>query len=400
MATANSDSRLGLFFPREPSVFGGDLQRRRLVAAIRAARVRTADSRFSSDLSRLAIPTCVRVGGWRRDRLFEPAAGALIPLINNTNRNGTRLASWGAIKHLSLVTIERPPVIKNSQEQHETGSSMAEGHAMKSSARIVERRSRPICCQYALGLSAAASMLLAHQVAAAQLKLAWDWSDTSGRTPYFKVERKTGNDGTFSQVADRVVEKTYADTTVENDKTYCYRVRAYDSSGNSAYSSEACSSVPSSTSAGGTSPPASTPVEVIVDNAPSGAKDPSRSFTGYWCPSKAPNYYGADSLYNCQSTGDTYRLTPTLPTAGKYDVYVRWTSAANRSMAVPIAVRYFDATNGKALTTSRVFNQQANGGSWQQHGTYTFVAGTSGYVEVSAQNGQASADAVRFVLQR
>jgi hypothetical protein len=43
-----------------------------------------------------------------------------------------------------------------------------------------------------------------------------------------------------------------------------------------------------------------------------------------------------------------------------------------------------------------MFNQQQNGAEWIPHGQYTFTAGASGYVEVTNQNGQAAADAVRF----
>jgi hyaluronate lyase len=42
-------------------------------------------------------------------------------------------------------------------------------------------------------------------------------------------------------------------------------------------------------------------------------------------------------------------------------------------------------------------NQQSGGGQWQLLGTFQFNAGTSGSVQVSDVNGQASADAVRLV---
>jgi hypothetical protein len=50
-----------------------------------------------------------------------------------------------------------------------------------------------------------------------------------------------------------------------------------------------------------------------------------------------------------------------------------------------------------AGTTSRAFDERAGGGTWVLHGTYTFSAGTGGYVETASVNGQVSADAVRFV---
>jgi hypothetical protein len=47
--------------------------------------------------------------------------------------------------------------------------------------------------------------------------------------------------------------------------------------------------------------------------------------------------------------------------------------------------------------TTRTFDERTGGGQWHWHGRYTFTAGTAGYVEVSDLNGQAAADAVRFV---
>jgi hypothetical protein len=60
---------------------------------------------------------------------------------------------------------------------------------------------------------------------------------------------------------------------------------------------------------------------------------------------------------------------------------------------VPITVSGY---NGGSTTLT--FNERLNGGKWNTHGTYTFGAGAQATVQVSDQNGQAAADAVRFVL--
>jgi len=138
-------------------------------------------------------------------------------------------------------------------------------------------------------------------------------------------------------------------------------------------------------------PPVATP-EIILDNPPAGGKSEGQTFTGTWCNSSAAGYYGTGSLYSCGSATDTYRWTPTIPTAGFYDVYVWWTSDSNRSTNVPIAVTH---TGG---TSTRTYNQQTGGGTWVLHGNYSFNAGAEGSVQVSAINGEACADAVRFVL--
>ncbi|MBI2524427.1 MAG: hypothetical protein HYV93_00430, partial [Candidatus Rokubacteria bacterium] len=133
--------------------------------------------------------------------------------------------------------------------------------------------------------------------------------------------------------------------------------------------------------------------EIIVDNAGAGVQDPAggRTFTGAWCVSGVMGFYGTDSLYSCGGGVDTYRWTPTIPAAGSYDVYVRWTAHANRSAAAPYTVVH---AGGTTVVTE---NQQVNGGSWQLLGTFTFNAGTGGYLQLSDANGLAVADAVRWV---
>jgi Putative Ig domain len=141
---------------------------------------------------------------------------------------------------------------------------------------------------------------------------------------------------------------------------------------------------------GGTPP---SPTEIIIDNAALGVQDPSggRTFTGTWCNSIAANVYGGGSFYSCGSGIDTYRWTPNLSVAGNYQVYVWWGNNPNRSTSVPISVTH------AAGTTTTNYNMRTGGGGWVLHGTYSFNAGKTGYVQVSDANGQAGADAARFV---
>jgi hypothetical protein len=136
--------------------------------------------------------------------------------------------------------------------------------------------------------------------------------------------------------------------------------------------------------------------EVVIDNAAPGVQDPAggRTFTGKWCLSNATNEFGSGSLRSCGTAGDAYRWTPTIAATGTYDVYVWIPKYNGRSTSVPILVAH---ANG---TTTRSFNERKAPGSWVLHGRYTLGAGTSGYVQVSAENGTALADAVRFVPVR
>jgi hypothetical protein len=134
-------------------------------------------------------------------------------------------------------------------------------------------------------------------------------------------------------------------------------------------------------------------VEIILDNAALGTQDSAggRTYTGQWCTSVAVNRYGANSLYSCGISADTYRWTPTILAAGKYDVYVWWTTHPNRSLTVPIKVIHAGGTS------SKTYDQRNGGGQWVLHGSYEFNVGGVGFVEVNDTNGQAAADAIRVV---
>ncbi|MGE0682891.1 MAG: Ig-like domain-containing protein, partial [Candidatus Binatia bacterium] len=81
---------------------------------------------------------------------------------------------------------------------------------------------------------------------AAQLTLTW--TDTSNNEDGFKIERKAGITGAFAQLATVGANATsYADGSVINGTTYCYRVRAHNTAGDSGYTNEACSTASADT---------------------------------------------------------------------------------------------------------------------------------------------------------
>ena len=80
------------------------------------------------------------------------------------------------------------------------------------------------------GLNAAA-------ISSSQIDLTW--TDNSGNETGFKIERKTGSGGTYSQTATVGADVTaYADTGLTPGTTYYYRVNAYNTAGDSGYSNE------------------------------------------------------------------------------------------------------------------------------------------------------------------
>lgn len=68
-----------------------------------------------------------------------------------------------------------------------------------------------------------------------------NWTDNSGNEDGFKIERYSGTGGTYAQIAQVGANiTTYLDTALQSSTQYCYRVRSFNSAGNSAYSNELC----------------------------------------------------------------------------------------------------------------------------------------------------------------
>jgi hypothetical protein len=132
---------------------------------------------------------------------------------------------------------------------------------------------------------------------------------------------------------------------------------------------------------------AAAPTEIIVDNL-----DPNVSATGTWSSSSGASPWAGGSLYN--NGGQTFQWQPGVPVTGTYEVYAWWTYHSNRSSSVPYRISH----DGGIDTVVVDQRDSSLGGQWNLLGTYSFTAGGGGYVEVSSENGQASADAVRLVV--
>jgi hypothetical protein len=85
------------------------------------------------------------------------------------------------------------------------------------------------------------------QVALAS-QAALHWVDMATNESGFKIERKVSPTGTYAQLALTAANlATFVDPTLAASTTYCYRVRAYNTAGNSAYSNEVCVTTPVTT---------------------------------------------------------------------------------------------------------------------------------------------------------
>ncbi|MCD6386519.1 family 10 glycosylhydrolase [Candidatus Sumerlaeota bacterium] len=171
---------------------------------------------------------------------------------------------------------------------------------------------------------------------------------------------------------------TWRDVELTGGITYYYKIVAYDDYFNQA--SVTLSATPNV-------------IEIVVDNSDSGFS----VISGSWSTgSSASDKYGVDYRYNGTGSGnDRVRWTPTLPSAGQYNLYVWYPQGSNRAPDAKYTLHY----DGGSQTFS--VNQQANGGRWNLLGSFQFNSGTSGYVELSDQSSATGkvviADAVKFV---
>jgi len=72
-------------------------------------------------------------------------------------------------------------------------------------------------------------------------QLTESWANNGGGATGISVERSLGSTGQFTEVATTSATATsYTDTLLADGTTYCYRLRAFNSTAYSAYSNTAC----------------------------------------------------------------------------------------------------------------------------------------------------------------
>ncbi|MCC7373418.1 MAG: hypothetical protein IT581_02090 [Verrucomicrobiales bacterium] len=135
------------------------------------------------------------------------------------------------------------------------------------------------------------------------------------------------------------------------------------------------------------------PAVVTVDNSEGPAKV---ELVGDWTASAgSTGYWGSDYLHdgNTGKGAKTVTFIPTVGAAGRYEVFIWYTAAANRASNLPV-----DVVHAGVITT-QIVNQRINGSQWVSLGAYYFDGGTSGRVRIrtTGTDGYAIADAIRLV---
>ena len=215
-----------------------------------------------------------------------------------------------------------------------------------------------------------------------------NFKDNATNETGFKVERKTGTSGSWSQIATFGILANagnwyWTNTSLASSTTYCYRIRAYNSVGDSAYSNESC----------GTTSVSSSRAEVIVD-------DLSGSFIrggSYWAEANIGYNGHMFWTYINGNVVDSWGEWSANLAGGNYEVYAFIPS----NYATTASAKYQIYHTGGAATRSD--NQNNYYDIWVSLGTYSFSSGSSRRVRLTDATGEINFnlrigfDAVKFV---
>ena len=168
---------------------------------------------------------------------------------------------------------------------------------------------------------------------AAQLTVSWSDATPDDHTG-FKVERKTGTNGAFAQVTTTgPTVMAYLDTTLTAGTTYCYRVRAYNTAGDSAYTPEGCAVAP-------------TPVVRTLTVAKSG--------TGTGTVDSSPSGITCGSTCSATYTSGTTVALSATPTTGS--TFTGWSGACTGTGSCTVVLdANKSATAAFALSTPTTY---------------------------------------------
>jgi hypothetical protein len=143
-----------------------------------------------------------------------------------------------------LYTFNTPLPTSQIRLNNDFGAMLVEADAEAITFRYITRDNQVVDNYTLYRAPVAPSGLTASTISASQINL--NWSDKSYSENGFYLERKQGINGVWTQLPVTLTPDTisYSDTGLNSGTVYFYRVRAYNGSGNSAYSNEASAATP------------------------------------------------------------------------------------------------------------------------------------------------------------
>lgn len=206
---------------------------------------------------------------------------------------------------------------------------------------------------------------LRSEVLAGQLTL--NWGDNSSSEDGFKIERRSASSATFAQIATVGANVTfYTDAGLSNGASYCYRVQAFNSAGNSGYSNEQCGTVvaavavtisanPQSVSFTGTVGGSVPPPQSITVTVSNGANFTTYDQSIFY--DAGPCWNGTSPLPSCPSGS---QMRPTLRddfwatvVPGTYLAPLTISSPGAQDLVIPVTLTLTASTASNVLTVSK-----------------------------------------------
>ncbi|MDF1478145.1 NEW3 domain-containing protein [Leifsonia sp. H3M29-4] len=102
---------------------------------------------------------------------------------------------------------------------------------------------------------------------------------------------------------------------------------------------------------------------------------------GHWISSGLPGFEKTISRYSATGvTGGSVRWTPDLPASGTYEVFVWFPANSGSTTSASYTVHHASGDSTASV------NQSTSGGSWVSLGSYSFAAGSGGYLRLDVTN--------------
>lgn len=175
-----------------------------------------------------------------------PSGTVALTLVASDSENDPLIYTWSATCGMLSTTSGPGPVTWTAPGSPTTCTITVSVTDSKPGHSPVTQSVSITVQDVATPAPAAPSNLLAAALSSSQISLAWN--DNSTNETGFKIERKTGTGGTFAQIGTQEENLNFFnDSGLAASTQFCYRVRATNAGGDSAYSNEACATTQAGT---------------------------------------------------------------------------------------------------------------------------------------------------------